>query len=247
MKIDCPSCRKQFHLDDSKVPPRPFAARCPVCGGKIAVTPPAEAPAEACGPKAGDAAPVPGTQLWEKMKRDVTAEILKNLGVQVHKSEQELREEAGKGALVCEADAGIRERIGAALLRMGYRVEPARTTEEALRKIEADRFDLITVDQRFPDDPDGGGKILQRIGGLPSLYRRKMILACISENAATLDVNSAFILGANVTVAKKDLPRLEKILSHVLSEHDRLYRNFFLMDEEVKSLEVQGLTRKTIR
>lgn len=93
----------------------------------------------------------------------------------------------------------------------------------------------MTVDNRFPDDPDGGYKILQAINALPPDRRRKLFVAFISADLATMDLNSAFILGANLTVGKKDVRRLDKILSEGIREHDRRYRVFFQVEQEVMS------------
>ena len=41
-----------------------------------------------------------------------------------------------------------------------------------------------------------------------------------------MDTQSAFVLGANLTVGKKDIRRLDKILQQAIKEHDKIYNIF---------------------
>ena len=124
-------------------------------------------------------------------------------------------------ALVCEDEAMFQQVISEALTNLGYKVEIKADTAKAVKAIQKNRYSLVTVDHRFPDDEEGGFKILQEINGLPPEIRRKMFVAYISADLATMDTNSAFILGANLTVSKNDIKSIEKIITQGMREHEK--------------------------
>ena len=243
-----------FALDDAKAPRKPVTMKCPSCGGGIPVMPLGLAAPSAISPNgappAVPAAPETDTQEpskpwshggveWERMKQDVTREVLRNLGVQVlEKEEDQEGEEDGRlKALVCDDEEIFQTAIRASLAQLGYRVEVAPSVAAAIEQIQKGPCDVVTVDNRFPDDPEGGYQILQAINALPSDVRRKMFVAFISADLATLDLQSAFALGANLTVGKKDVRRLGKILSDGIREHEKLYRVFHKVQDEIQKEE----------
>ncbi len=254
MRIQCPACQKAFALDDAKVPKIPSVIKCPSCGGRIPVGPSPEvaAPAPAAPPPPpqtqtapmaapagggnGAAAAIPH-EAMEALRKQVMHEVLKQLGVKV---QDEGQGEAVDGdvptALVCEDEELFQGVIRDALTRMGYRVEVAATTQSAIEAARSGNYyPIITVDNRFPDDPEGGYKILQAINGLPPERRRKMYVAFISADLATMDLNSAFVLGANLTIGKKDVKRLDKILADGIHDNEKRYRVYFQVEEELNN------------
>ncbi len=255
MRIACPSCRKVFTLDDARLPEKPTTMKCPSCGGGIPVAPPAVkagsgkaggdrngGPAEESAavperPKTA-ALPAPGTDGWERLKREVTAAVLEQLGVEVKGgSDGSLGVDEDRRALVCEDEALFQLAISEALEKLGYVPEVASSKKAALEALEKKSYSLITVDNRLPDDPEGGYGILQHINLLPPEVRRSMFVAFISADLSTMDTNSAFILGANITVAKKDVKRLDKILAQGIREHESKYRLFREVEEEIQRLQ----------
>ena len=239
MQITCPKCQKSFLLDDAKVPAKPVTIKCPSCAGPIPVVPPApqpEAPAEA---SAGSGL-APGSPAWERLKREVAADVLRQLGIHVQRSpegEASDLEDDRRLALVCEDEALFQVAVSEALGKLGFRCELAATCEAALAMAPRGFYDVITVDNRFPDDPEGGYKILQAVNALQPDQRRKMYVAFISADLSTMDTQSAFALGANLTVSKKDIRKLDKILREGLEAHRRLYRVFFQAQEDLQKQE----------
>jgi predicted Zn finger-like uncharacterized protein len=246
VQISCPSCRKAFSLDDSKVPAKPVTMKCPACGGGIPVGPQVQAEEEAWPPAAQPPPPPPEPQVngqaprslapaeWDRLKQEVTVEVLKHLGVKVADSGQDEEENGGEQrALVCDDEELFQAAIRSVLDRRGYKVEAAPDTAVALDKVMRGSYDIVTVDNRFPDNPEGGLQILQAINALPPDTRRKMYVAFISADLGTMDTNSAFILGANITVSKKDIRRLDKVLADGIREHEKVYRVFHQVLEEI--------------
>lgn len=239
MQITCPTCQKSFLLDDSKLPAKPVTMKCPSCGGAIPVVPPPQQP-EAAPESSAAGGLAPGSPAWERLKREVAADVLRQLGIHVHPSADggELDgEDDRKLALVCEDEALFQVAVSEALGKLGFRCELAATCEAALALATRGYYDVITVDNRFPDDPEGGYKILQAVNALQPDQRRKMYVAFISADLSTMDTQSAFALGANLTVSKKDIRKLDKILKDGLEAHRRLYRVFFQAVEDLQRQE----------
>jgi|WetSurMetagenome_2_1015567.scaffolds.fasta_scaffold86328_2 predicted Zn finger-like uncharacterized protein len=252
MQIACPSCKKTILLEDSKIPAGAFKLKCPNCAtsipvspGGLAPQPPPPPPAAADDGSDGSvqaamsaAGLEPGTPLWERLKHEVAHQVLWHLGVVKYREDDEEDEEENKRqALVVEDEAIFQQAITEALRSLRYRVEVVDDKQKALDVLSRRTFDLVTVDNRLPDDPEGGYQVLQAINALPPDQRRRMFVAFISADLGTMDTQSAFVLGANLTVGKKDLRRLDKILQQAIKEHDKIYHIFRGVHEELQSQE----------
>ncbi len=253
MQISCPSCKKTIVIEDSKVPAVAFKLKCPGCATTIPVTPPAPPQAPAAAPPAPTAEEgpegsvedamkaaglEPGSPMWERLKHEVAHQVLWHLGVVKYKDDDEDEEEESKRqALVVEDEVIFQQAITEALKSLRYRVEAVGDKQKALDALSRKAYDLVTVDNRLPDDPEGGYQVLQAINALPPDQRRRMFVAFISADLATMDTQSAFVLGANVTVGKKDLRKLDKILQQAIREHDKIYHIFRSVHEELQGQE----------
>jgi CheY-like chemotaxis protein len=264
MQIACPSCKKCVILENAKVPAGPFKIKCPGCGTPITVTPgsaessnpadpafrnapsgvsrPAAEPAEARAlPVRSPHEPlglVPGSPEWERLKHEVAHQVLWHMGmVTTREEDEEGDEESRKWALVVDDESIFQLAISEALQSLRYRVETAPDKKTALDMLSRRSYDLVTVDNRLPDDPEGGMQVLQSINAMPPDQRRRMFVAFISADLSTMDTQSAFVLGANVTVGKKDIRRLDKILQQAIKEHDKIYNIFRAVHEELQRQE----------
>ncbi|MGC8724276.1 MAG: response regulator [Acidobacteriota bacterium] len=258
MQIACPACKKVLSVDESKLPPKPVLVKCPACGSGIPVGPPPHGAQAAAPPPLpseppagasteGPAQPnhpeiAPGSPQWERLKREVAAEVLRQLGLTPAKASLNGEgwgdeEERERTALVCEDEALFQVAISESLQQLGLKVELATSKAAALSALAHQRYDVVTVDNRFPDDNEGGYQILQAINALAPDARRKMFVAFVSADLSTMDTSSAFILGANLTVSKKDVRRLDKILAQGIRDHERAYRVFYQVEEEIQKQE----------
>lgn len=241
MQIQCPECSKSFSLPSDRTPKAATVFKCPSCGGRIPVDPatspaapaPVSQPEEPSAPTAVEGA-LP-KEAMDKLERQVVQEILHSLGLKSRGGSEEGEEgnDDAELALVCEDEELFQSAIRDTLRKQGYRVEIVPTAKQAMERVSQGQYAIVTVDNHFPDDPDGGYKILQAINSHTPERRRKMFVAFISADLATMDLNSAFILGANLTVGKKDVSRLDKILSEGVRENSRRYRVFLQVEEEV--------------
>lgn len=250
MQIACPSCNKSIVLDDAKVPSTPFRLKCPGCGTAIPVTP--RAPSAANVPPPGEpeiakeermaaqdlTGIVPGSPEWERLKHEVAHQVLWHMGmVSAREEDEDSDAESRKWALVVDDESIFQLAISEALQSLRYRVDTAADKKAALDMLSRKSYDLVTVDNRLPDDAEGGTEILQAINALPPDQRRRMFVAFISADLTTMDTQSAFILGANLTVGKKDIRRLDKILQQAIKEHDKIYNIFRAVHDELQRQE----------
>jgi CheY-like chemotaxis protein len=227
MQIKCLACQKSFVIDETKYPSLPDSFKCPKCGGQIKSTPPQTDEAL---PKKEDIA---------TMKEEILRELLSYLPIARKDQKNPGEDEDSKPkALICEDEQIFQEVIKSVLERLGYGVEIGDSTVKSVDLVRQNEYALVAVDNHFPDDAEGGIKILSAINSLSPDMRRKMYVAFISADLSTMDTNSAFIYGANVTVAKKDIKSLEKILKQGIAEHDRQYKTFFEVYDEVKRQEI---------
>ncbi len=243
MRVQCPQCNKAYTIPGEKLPSAPSAFTCTACGGRVVVQPPegrAAAPGAVppAASTAGQPAPLLPEEQMEAIRREVTMDILRSMGLATGGQDERENEEESLVALVCEDEELFQNVVGEALSKLKYRYDVAPTAKTSLERLMAVPYSMVTVDSRFPDDPEGGYKILQAINALPPERRRKMFVAFISADLSTMDLNSAFILGANVTVGKKDIKRLDKILAEGIKEHQRRYRVFLQVEEELNNEKV---------
>ncbi|MEO8381991.1 MAG: hypothetical protein ABI779_20175 [Acidobacteriota bacterium] len=64
---------------------------------------------------------------------------------------------------------------------------------------------------------------LSAIISLTPADRRRSFFVLVADNLRTLDGNAAFLYGANLIVARKDLPQFQQIYREAYAAHERLY------------------------
>lgn len=141
-------------------------------------------------------------------------------------SDEESEEAVFRRALICEGDPAVLETISRVLEKLGYAVDTAPTAAEALKKIESQIYQLVTVELSFPDDKDGARKIIGRMNGQKALQRRGTFVILISPQHKTGDQTSAFMLGANWIVHKADLANLGSAIAEGQQHFRHLYTLF---------------------
>ena len=236
MKVNCPSCRKEFNVDEGKLPEGRVTLKCPSCSSKITIKGKGAGKVGAVKSASSSALPPVNSPEWTTLKRQVLREVFLHMGLDIPSDMKGdgSGENSGSRALVCEDERLFQETVASTLRKLGYKVEIATDKAASLKALQQKNYDIVTVDHCFPDDKEGGFEILKLINGLPPETRRRMFVAYISADLATMDTNSAFILGANLTVSKKDIKSLDKILTKGMQEHEKLYSVFTLVEEELQ-------------
>ena len=235
MKVNCQNekCGYVINIPDSKIPNRPVKIACPKCKSANLIKPPAVSgkPAAGSGSQAGLEAKIMGAleQRLAAFRREVMSGAGGVVqGVAASESNTVLTDKGMKKALICDDDTMMRQVIKDSVARIGYESDEAPTIEKALEvlsHVEID-YSLILIDKVFPDDSEGGYKILSKVATLPLDIRRKIFVVFISGDMKSGDANAAFLMGANMVVNKKDIKRLPAILKGEMAEYERLYRVF---------------------
>ena len=234
MKVNCQNekCGYVINIPDNKIPKRPVRIACPKCKTPNIIKPPvsAQSPAASASPQAALE-----SKIMAEVERRLAA--FRREGMQPAGTGQmlasadsfsPLNDTETKKALICDDDQIIRQVIKDSVEKLGYLVDEASTIEQSLgflKQADVD-YDLILIDKVFPDDAEGGYKILSKVATLPLDIRRQIFVAFISGDMKSGDPTSAFLMGANMVVNKKDLKRLPAILKEELAEYKRLYRVF---------------------
>lgn len=237
MRVACSQCQNQIQIDDAKVPSGSFKIKCPKCGSiqTLQGTGAAAAAAAAAEAEAGDNAEVT-SEVEALIRREVGAvrkEIINglrsSLGIEARFDDDEESSAAadiGKRALICEDDQVFVDIVSATLKKMGYSIDVAKSTAEAIKKVESGFYTLVTVDYVFPDDKEGGNKIIGKLNGQKPAQRRQTFVVLISANIKSADANAAFFHGANITINKDEIKNLEAHIRDGQRHFQQIYSIF---------------------
>ena len=236
MNVICNDCGHSFQIDKSKIPSSTFNVKCPNCKKVFKVN----------AQPGADPAKTPDSS-WENLKPEVEAavkkqveevrkEILLSLASLIgHTSEAQQFNVPGsseKQALVCQSDPAVTQQIVSVLQRLGYVVQTSSNLAEALSRLESGFFDAIITDFVFPDDSEGGQRILNKVNGRKTDERRKMFVVMISDQIKTSSAQSAFFHGANIAIHKSDLRNFERLFQEGIRQFSEIYGTYYKLLEE---------------
>ncbi len=227
MKIKCQNKKCSFiiNIPLDKLPQQPVKIACPKCKGPNIIKPPS--------------ASRPDTGLYERIMGEVDKKLS---GIRNELAAQSMVTRASssgpyetyqpdvrsKKALICDDDRLISEMIKDIVVNLGFTTNLASTVDQAMSILDKPDMDygLILIDKVFPEDTEGGYKIISQIAAMPLDTRRKMFVIFISGDIKSMDTSSAFLTGANTVVNKKDINKLKDIITRELSDYERLYSVF---------------------
>lgn len=249
MKVVCNSCEQSITVDDSKVPAGSFRIKCPSCSNLIIVTREQSAATKTTPPHPGVPEPPPQQPAnvdeivkreVAKAKKEIFDAIASFLGAdisQLQNSQQNELLDERKRALICHSEEAAIDQITAVLKHLDYEVDIAKTSAEAMKKLDQLTYHLITVSSNFPDAKDGAARILGRINGQKSVQRRQTFVVSISSTVKNTDATTAFLHGANIIVNKDDLSKLENLIQEGQRTFQQIYHHFSsLIDEKEKHI-----------
>ncbi len=249
MIITCQNqgCNFDIQIDDKNLPDKPVRISCPKCKSPNTIYPSKSAKSE------GVAKATVETPGDSSLKEDILLavderlnalrnEILSRIKGGVSESghagsgaESSTNVSAGslekpglKKALICNSEDSSRALMKQATAKLGFVTDEASTVENALQALSKQNLDygLILVEKVFTGDPEGGYKIIGKLSSLPIDVRRKIFVLFISTDLKTNNSSSAFLLGANGTMNKKDINRLPAIVEDGMQNYENLYSVF---------------------
>ena len=133
-------------------------------------------------------------------------------------------EEGVKTALICDQDAGVREKIRSTLQRMDYHVMEAASARDAMKYMRFRVFDLAVLDENFEGGNPESNHVLQHLGHQPMNTRRNIFVVLLGNSFRTADNMMAFNKSVNLVVNLNNVDQLEKVLKRSLIENEEFYR-----------------------
>lgn len=244
MRISCTHCGKNLGIPDDKVPAKPFALTCPSCQKRFRVDPaeqergtapaaaaeaPAGAPAEPVGPPGPPQEPpgaaAPGSEELKQEQEEEAPPPPDRPLPRLRPQEASLLASIESLAYVVNLGVPPEPRIATALEQLGIaevrEFDDLAAAVEANSEIEAGIL-VIRMDKASapPCEP------LAPLGLIPFGVRRRIFVALMAPNVATLDGMVAFLLQVNCLIKSSDLPRLPYFLRRALLYHLRLYQHW---------------------
>lgn len=200
MEVLCKNCNAKFKISDDKLPTgQTVFLKCPKCKSKIEVTTPASTPETS----------------------------INEWGSDIHDASEKsfgFVEEGVHTALICEQDAGVREKIRSTVERMDYHVMEAASARDAMKHMRFRVFDLVVLDENFEGGNPESNHVLQYLGHLPMNTRRNIFVVLLGNDFRTADNMTAFNNSVNLVVNLKNVDELDKFLKRSQKEHEDLYR-----------------------
>ncbi len=133
-------------------------------------------------------------------------------------------EQGVKTALICDQDAGVREKIRSTLQRMDYHVMEAASARDAMKYMRFRVFDLVVLDENFEGGNPESNHVLQYLGHQPMNTRRNIFVVLLGNSFRTADNMMAFNKSVNLVVNLNNVDQLEKVLKRSLIENEEFYR-----------------------
>jgi len=236
VQAQCPQCAQRIVIDDSKVPDKPFAVKCPKCQtivrlpGKAAAAAP-QAPEEPTFEDIPEAPAPPPASTPAPNHTPASAAV--NEEVRAHMMAQLRREMAAPGgdagaheqALVCIPDRTQSAAITLALTRLGYGVDSVDEQDEGARLVEQGTYAVVAT-ARTAAAPGKGESPYQRITRLSPDQRRRIMVILVGDEFKTGDTVQAYAVTADLVVSGRDSGNADTIIRSVQAERKRLFQAY---------------------
>jgi len=199
LDVICSACNAKFKVQKDKLPAnQKVQIKCPKCKKPIAI---------------------------DTSSGNVDKEKTK-VGFSV---DQNLIEFLGEGidlALICAGDSKFRNRMTDVLEGLNYRVRITDSKEEAIGRLQMNRYNLVAVEDDFGGKSFSDNPVIDFIKPLKMNKRREIIVILITESFKASDTFMAYTNNVNMIINPSDIDSLEKIISTGIGSHERFYKVF---------------------
>lgn len=199
LDVTCSSCNAKFKIQKNKLPAnQKVQIKCPKCKKPIAID--------------------TGSINIDKEKTNPDFSM-----------DQSLIEFLGEGidlALVCAGDSKFRDSMTDVLEGLNYRVRTTDSPEEAIGRLQVNRYNFIAVEDDFGGKPLLENPVLDFIKPLKMNQRRETIVVLITELFKGSDNFMAYTHNVNLIINPSDIDSLEKIISTGIGSYERFYKVF---------------------
>lgn len=189
MEIQCSNCNKKFKIPDEKIPNvSKFRVKCPGCGYKIQV---------------------------ERKLHTESKESSIDQALNLPSVEPEMHPPGSKVAFVFLEEKEFFDKLEKTLKESGYLVSSASSTQEAVAKINLNRYNMIIIS----DSPETK-MIFKEIELWPGNLRRYINVIALGTSAKTFDPNREFILGVNSYISINDFENIDDLIQDAIKRHE---------------------------
>lgn len=209
MQAQCPQCSTRIQIDDTKVPDKPFKARCPKCQQVMTLPGRGQPPAEAAEPPA---APTPPSAPEEP------APMLSQAAL-----ERAERAAAGERDAIIALVGPATEPVQRALEHLGFHVDVVEDIEEGGRLLEQGVYE-VAVTSRGVAGPGRPETLAQRMLRMPLDTRRRVFAILVGDEFRTGDGTQAWAVQADLVLHPNDTARAEHLIRATMTERKRLYQ-----------------------
>ncbi|MCJ8500447.1 MJ0042-type zinc finger domain-containing protein [Desulfatitalea alkaliphila] len=215
MEVVCDNCQGKLRIADDKVPAGKTAfVKCPRCQSRVSVSGAVPAPEPE-----PEEAPASLDDLFDFTEEDGEA-------YDAAEKPFDFIEEEGKTAMVCEADALIREKLRPTLDLLEYHITEVPNSREALKKMRYHTYDLILLNEYFDTrDPDANA-ILIYLERQPMETRRNIFVTLLTTRYRTMDHMTAFQKSVNMILNLRNIDDIDKILQRGMADYGLFYKVF---------------------
>lgn len=210
MEIICQSCQGKLKIPDEKLPTGKAASvKCPRCKAKITISP---------------------SRKEEPQDAEAAFEDLFDFEEEESESYDatdkpfDFIEEEGKSALICEADAVLREKVKPTLDVLEYHVTEVPNSREALKKMRYHTYDLIILDEYFDTQDPDANPVLIYLERQAMDTRRNVFVTLLSNRFRTMDHMTAFQRSVNMIVNIRNIDDFDKILQRGLADYGLFFK-----------------------
>ncbi len=246
MIIVCQKCSTRLQVDESKVPSRPFAVRCPKCNSSIDASSPGsglEQSAVGVGgspasgnPRSEPSKPAPLFQGSEVAQPVATSGIA---GEQLVELLASLASQTGSAlngppqrpswnprkALLCLTEEH-RETVARSLAENSYQVFVAEDTRQAVERMRENQLDVVVLDPRFDTAEQGSAFVTREVNVMRPNQRRRLFFVLLSPTLRTMDAHAAFLNNVNAVVNVNEADDLPSLIEHRVRAFNELYKDF---------------------
>lgn len=240
MIIVCQKCSARLQVDESKVPSKPFAVRCPKCNSSIDATA-AEPSAVGIGdspasgnPRFEHPKPAPlfeGGEVKEAKPGPAANEQLLQLlsGLATNSTAFDASQSRPswnpRKALICLTEEH-RESVARNLAENNYQVFVAEDTRQAVERMRENQLDVVVLDPRFDPVEQGSAFVTREVNVLRPTQRRRLFFVLLSPTLRTMDAHAAFLNNANAVVNVAEVDDLPRLMEHRVRAFNELYKEF---------------------
>jgi len=136
-------------------------------------------------------------------------------------------------ALMCVDTPDHRAMVKSGLEERGYTVQSGDTAADALDRMRKNTFEVVVVDEAFQGSTEHDNAVLTALRPMPMSTRRYIFVVLLGRRFGTLDNMTAFARSVNLVVHVSDLSQFNLILARGLADHERFYRAYFDVLQEV--------------